>query len=226
MDIKNILNKYIDLNYKEFHQKICKTKYEILGIKVPTLRSISKDLLKQYDYNSLLDNIDNSYYEYVMLKGFIIGNSKINYNEKIKLIDDFLKLVDNWAICDTFTSSLKFINKNKKEFLNEVNKYLDYKDEYHVRFGIVTLLDYYINDDYIDYVLNKLLNIKSDYYYVNMAISWCYSVSLVKYYNKTKEFLINNKNNIDVFILNKSISKACDSYRLTKEQKEKIKELK
>ena len=49
MNILNLLNPYIDQKYKTFQEKICQTKYEILGVKIPILRNIAKKLLKEYD---------------------------------------------------------------------------------------------------------------------------------------------------------------------------------
>jgi len=105
-----------------------------------------------------------------------------------------------------------------------IKGYLKSKQEYEVRFAIVMLLDYYINDQYIDQVLQILNNIKLDKYYVQMANAWTISICLIKYYNKTLEFLKTTK--IDDFTYNKGIQKAIESYRITKEQKDYLKTLK
>lgn len=226
MNIDLILNEYIDNNYKIFHQKICSTKYEILGIKIPILRKISKKLLKQYDYEEILNNLNYKYYEHVMLHGLIIANINTDIKEKIKLINKYIPLIDNWAICDIFIGELKFIQNNKEEFLKYLLKTQENKNEYYQRFFIVSLLNYYIDDNYIDYVLNKMFEIKSDYYYVKMAISWCLSICLVKYFDKTYNFLITNKNSFDKWTYNKAIQKANESYRISKENKELLKKIK
>lgn len=226
MNIRKLLLEYQDNDYKLFHQKICKTKYKILGIKIPNLKIIAKNLLNDYSYDEILDKLSYEYYEEVLLRGLIIGMSKINFEKKLVLIDSFIEKIDNWAICDTFCASLKFIKKNEDEFLNYIQKYLNNKKEYYLRFGIVILLDYYINDKYIDYILNRISKINSDYYYVKMAISWCISVCLVKYFDKTLKFLELNKNNIDKWIYNKSLQKACESLRLNNNEKFILKNMK
>lgn len=220
MNIEKILNNYVDLNYKKFHEKICTTKYEIIGIKIPILRKIAKELLINYDYQEILHNLNDIYYEHIMLQGLVIANAKISNEDKTKLINNFLPKIDNWAICDIFCGELKFIKKYQKEFLNFILPYLNDNKEYYKRFGIVILLDYYINDEYIDLVLSKILEIKSDYYYVNMAISWCLSICLIKYFDKTKNYLIKNQNKLDKWVYNKTIQKAKESYRISKENKE------
>lgn len=226
MNIDKILNQYIDNNYKLFHSKICSTNYEILGIKIPILRKISKELGKNYDYKEILNNLNYKYYEHVMLHGLIIANIKVNFEEKLKLISEYIPLIDNWGICDIFVGELKFIKKYKKEFLEYLLKIYENKNEYYQRFFIVSLLDYYIDDEHIDFVLNKMLEIKSDYYYVKMAISWCLSICLIKYFDKTLDFLIKNKNNFDKWTYNKALQKGIESYRISKENKELLKKLK
>jgi len=226
MNLDNILNLYIDENYIKFHKRICQTNYEILGIKIPILRKISKDLLKQYDYKYILRNLNSNYYEHVMLQGLVIANAKVSYEEKLNLITNFLPLIDNWAICDIFIGELKFIKKTKEKFLKYIINILKNKNEYYQRFCIVMLLNYYINDNYIDFVLNKMLDIKSDYYYVKMAVSWCLSICLIKYFDKTIKFLNDNKYLFDKWTYNKALQKGIESLRITKENKKLLKNMK
>lgn len=226
MNINKLLNQYIDNNYKLFHQRICFTKYEILGIKIPTLREICKQLLKDYDYQEILNKLNYKYYEHVMLHGLIIANAKVNFDEKILLIDKFIPYIDNWAICDIFISELKLIKNNKELFLKYLLNLYQNKNEYYQRFFIVSLLNYYIDDEYIDFVLQKMLEIKSEYYYVKMAIAWCLSICLIKYFDKTYNYLITNKNNFDKWTYNKALQKGIESYRITKENKELLRKIK
>lgn len=226
MNISQHLNLYIDNNYKLFHQKICSTNYEILGIKIPILRKIAKELLKTYSFTDILKSLNNNYYEHIMLEGLIIANANICYEEKINLINEFISKIDNWATCDVFCSELKMIKKNKNSFLDYINPFFDSNEEYYQRFAIVILIDYYINDEYIELVLNKMINIKSDYYYVKMAISWCLSICLIKYYDMTIKFLNDNKNNIDKWTYNKALQKGIESYRMSASNKKTLQNMK
>jgi len=226
MNINQKLNNYIDDKYKNFHKKICQTNYEILGVKIPLLRKIATNLLKDYSYQDILNNLENKYYEHIMLEGFIIAKANLNYQERLKLITNYLSKIDNWAICDIFCSELKFINNNKEEFLKFICPLFKNKNEYYLRFSIVILLDYYINDDYIDFVLEKMLETKSDYYYVKMAISWGLSICLIKYFDKTKNFMELNKDKFDIWTYNKALQKGKESFRISKENKETLQNMK
>ena len=164
-------------------------------------------------------NLNDKDYEHIMLQGLLIANIKIDYDNRLKLINNFLPKIDNWGICDIFVSELKVIKNNNKEFLNYLLPLLKNNEEFYQRFVIVVLLNYYINDVYIDLVLNTMLQIKNDKYYVKMAISWCYSICLVKYFDKTLEFIIINKNKIDKWTFNKALQKGIESFRISKENK-------
>ena len=103
-------------------------------------------------------------------------------------------------------------------------KCLEKKEPYTIRFGLVLLLDYYVNDSYIDQVLQLCQHNYIDHYYVSMAHSWLISICYIKYPEKTKNFLKQAK--IRPWVYRKAISKICDSKRVSKEEKDKLKQMK
>jgi 3-methyladenine DNA glycosylase AlkD len=217
-----VLNKNADNNYKMFHKKlIYTTKTDNIGVKSPIIKKLAKEL--SLNFKTALAFPDD-WYEVILIKGLVIGYSKADYIEKLQMINNFLPTIDNWAVCDSTVANLKFINKNKTEFLNEIKNYLKSSEEYTVRFALICLLCYYIEDKYIDYILNVILNIKSDYYYINMAAAWLLSVCYIKVEEKTSA-LIESKQ-LTPFIQNKGIQKICDSFRVSKDKKEYIKSFK
>ncbi len=227
MPIADLLNKYVDNDYKLFQEKIVRTKYPILGVKIPTLRKIVKDLLKRYSYEDILTNLNNASFEEVMMEGLVIASIKIEYQERIKLINEYLPKIDNWAICDVFCGSLKFVKDNKEEvylYLNDIIN--NYTQEYYLRFAIVMFLNYYLDDYYMQDVLKKIITIKSNYYYVKMATSWCLSLGLIKDFDYTINFLKKNKDKIDPWTYNKALQKGIESLKLDKNQKNILRDLK
>lgn len=221
--IRQDLFKMQDLKYKEFHSSLCPNLDHIIGVSVPKLREYAKNLYKN---NNLKDiKIEDRYYEELVIKGMLIGfQTRTPIEEVIKQIKEFVPKINSWAVCDVFCAGLKITKKYPYEMFEFIKQYLKSKQEYELRFAIVMLLDYYINDKYIDEVLKILDNIKSDKYYVQMANAWAISICLIKYYNKTLEFLKTTK--IDNFTYNKGIQKAIESYRITNEQKKYLKALK
>lgn len=222
-EIRKKLFEMQDLKYKEFDSSLSPNVEDIIGVRIPMLRAYAKELYKN---NKLEDiKIGNKYYEELMLQGMIIGfQTKEPIEKVISRIKEFVPKINGWAVCDTFCAGLKITKKYPKEIFCLIQKYLKSKKEFELRFSIVMLLDYYINDEYIDKVLEILGNIKSDKYYVQMANAWAISEALVKYYEKTVKFLENC--NLDKFTYNKAIQKAIESYRITNEQKDYLRSIK
>lgn len=176
-EITKSLKEKADLKYKEFHSGLCPNTDNILGIRVPVLRQYAKELLKKYDYEFLLQNTDNKYYEEIMLQGMIIGLSKEKDFGKIeKYIIEFIPKIDNWAVCDVFCAGLKITKKYKKEMWELIGKYLKSKKEFELRFGIVMILDFYIEENYLQEDFKIFENINSKDYYVQMAVAWAISI--------------------------------------------------
>ena len=108
------LKKISEKEYKEFHSKICSTKYQILGIRLPIQRKISKQISKT-NYQEFLNLCTFTYYEEVLISLLVISNIK----EETIFLDYFYKYInkiDNWAICDSFCNSLNIVNNNPPKY--------------------------------------------------------------------------------------------------------------
>lgn len=222
-EIRRKLYEIQDLKYKEFHSSLCPNVDNIIGVKVPKLREIAKELSKT-DLKEYLELEDITFYEEKVIQGLLIGTSKLSIEETKKYLEKFIPKIDSWAVCDVVCSSLKITNKHQNEMWEFIEKYIKSKNEFEIRFSIVMYLDYYLNDKYIDKVIKNISKIKSDKYYVQMAIAWLLSVSYIKQRDKTIEYLKNNK--LDNFTYNKALQKIIESYRVSKEEKELIKNMK
>lgn len=197
-----------DKKYQVFHQKLTKTKYFIIGIRVPLQRQIAKEIIKG-NYSSFLAIQDNSYYECVNIRGFVLGY--IKDIEELKLyLEDFLISIDNWAICDSFCSSLKIVKKHKALFLSWMKEWLK-KGEFQKRVVYVLLLDYYVEKEYLPIIFALVNQENSEKYYVNMAMAWLICECYIQYREDTKEFIL--KNHCNSFTNKMIKSKIQDSFR-------------
>lgn len=222
--IKKELSQLQDKKYKEFHGGLCPGTENIIGVRVPVLRNYAKELLKQYDFKELMKNIDNEYYEEIMLQGMLIGLEKEEFSTILKYITNFIPKIDNWAVCDVFCAGLKITKKHKEEMWDFIQKYLKSNKEFEIRFGVVMLLDYYIEESYLNQNFEIFDSIKNTAYYVQMAVAWAISISLIKYYDETIKYL--KKAKIDKFTYNKALQKGIESYRITPEQKQELRNMK
>ncbi len=214
----NYLKSNSENSYKEFSEKLTFTKYEMLGIRLPKLRSIAKEISKS-DYKSFLKICKSTYYEEVMIKLLIIANIK-ELDELMIYFDNAVNLIDNWALCDTFCNSLKIVSKNKEYFLEVIDKLIKSDKTYDIRVGLILLLCYYVEEKYLDLIFNYLDSIKSDEYYVNMAEAWLICEIFIKYENIGLKYL--ELNHLNKFTVNKAISKIRDSYRVSEYMKDAI----
>ena len=228
--VKNKLNKNIDLKYKEFTKNLCDTSYHTLGVRLPILRSISKEvaLSKEFlanDKEEYMKIQKNDTFEEVMIKGFLIEYVKeFEFDKKLKLFENFIPYIDNWSVCDSVITTLKFIKKDRKKVWKFLDKYFKSEKEFYLRAAIVVSMDYFIVDEYIDLVLDKYKEIVLKDYYVKMALAWSLSMIYINYKEKVLDFL--NSNNLDNFTHNKSIQKMIESYKVSEEDKNYLKRLK
>jgi len=114
-----------DKKYKEFHSGLCPNTDNIIGVRIPKLREIAKEIAKQ-NAKEFLQTIDTTYYETIMLYGMVIGYAKLTIEERQKYLDIFVPQIDNWAVCDCCTSTYKFTNKNKEQMWKYIQKYLHF----------------------------------------------------------------------------------------------------
>lgn len=221
--IRKKLFELSDQNYQKFHSKLCPNTDNIIGVRLPLLRALAKEIAKE-DWREYLKTANDDYYEEIMLQGLVIGYAKADISEIIGYIEDFIPKINNWAVCDSFCNSLKITKKNMDIVWDLINKYLNSKNEFEIRFGVVMLMSFYINENYIDQILLLLDRIKHQGYYVKMAVAWAISVCYVKFPEKTLKYL--NNNSLDDFTYNKSLQKIIESYRVDNDTKIKIKEMK
>lgn len=216
------LFKLSDKKYQEFHSGLCPNTDNIIGVRIPKLREMAKEIAKE-NPKEFLNRIDDTYYETVMLYGMVIGYMKAEVEEKQKYLDIFVPKINNWAICDCCTSTYKFTNKNLEEMWNYIQKYLKSNQEFEIRFSVIMMMDYYLNDQYIDKVFKGINEIRHEGYYVKMGVAWLISVAFIKYEEKTRKFLANNQ--LDDFTYNKALQKIIESKRVTQEIKSEMKNL-
>ena len=221
MNVRERLLELQDEKYKKFHSALVPNVNNVLGIRVPDIRKIAKELSKNPDWQNYKDDL---YYEELMIQGLLIGYAKLDAAKRLELLKEFVPKITSWGVCDVVCSNLKFTTKNKALVWNFLQDYLNSDKEFEIRFGVVMLLSYFLDDEYIDEVIRILDSIDHEGYYAKMAVAWAFSICFVKYWGKTLKYF--EKSNISKWVYNKSIQKACESYRISAEKKELLKKMK
>ncbi|MEG0500259.1 MAG: DNA alkylation repair protein [Rikenellaceae bacterium] len=215
-EIRDYLDAHSDAVYREFHSKLVPNITIFRGVRLPVIRQLAK-IISEGDALYYLDHASLESYEECMLYGLVIGSLKGDFQNIEPYITRFIPYIDNWAVCDCFCVSLKITTKKKAEMFDYINHYLDSEGEYEVRFGVVMLMNYYIEDDYIDLLLHRFETIKKDAYYVKMAVAWAISLCYVRHCAKTLSFL--QQNSLDDWTQNKAIQKIVESRRVSDSDK-------
>lgn len=198
----------------------------VLGIRLPALRKLAKEIAKD-DWRSYLQTADTYYMEERMLQGLVLGQLKgLDLEEYLSLVARFIPLMNSWSVCDTFDFSGKqrLVDKYPERIWEFLETWIQSDREYEIRFGVVMMMLHYVNDTYIYKVLDRMNRIHHEGYYVKMAVAWCLSVCYVKCPDATLTLLKNNQ--LDDFTHNKALQKIVESYRVSQEDKELIRSLK
>lgn len=211
-----------DLKYKAFNDRIINTKMTTIGVRTPVIKLIAKNVLKT-DHENFLETVKTDYHEQILVEGLVIAGLK-DPLETLSKLNSFLDKIDNWAVCDMVCAACKHFCKVKSAVLDFVKSNLTSDNPWRVRFAFVTLLNYFVEARYLDMIFKSCDADNNDFYYVMMAKAWLISECYVKYSKETFKYLTNT--NIDSVTFNKAISKICDSYRVSKEDKIKLKKMK
>lgn len=219
--IKAFIEENKEEQYREFSSKLIFTNYKIYGIRSKPIKDFSKKLVKD-DMHP--EEIKPECYEEILIRGYIINYAKRDFKEYRKLAHKHIRYMDNWATCDSFVSSAKWIKKNLDAYYSDILEYTKSEKEYYQRYGLVVLLSYYMDEKYIDDILNLLSNRDyHEYYYSLMAAAWLLSYCFMFHFEKTYEYVSNNK--LHVFVYKKGIQKALESYRVSDDNKNLLRSL-
>lgn len=219
-EIKKELFAMQDKEYKAFHSRLMPTinPDTIIGVRIPLLRSFAKKLNKEADNTIFLKALPHQYYEENNLHAFLIEQIS-DFDLCICELNRFLPYVDNWATCDCMRP--KSFKRNKEKLICYVYNWLKSNNTYTVRYAIEMLMLYFLDEDFKTEYSDTVSEIKSDEYYVNMMIAWYFATALSKQWDRIIPYIENYR--LPQWVHNKTIQKAVESYRITKEQKEYLK---
>ena len=191
-----------------------------IGVRLPLIKKYAKALDKE-TRDSFLKELPHQYHEENILHASILSNIK-DYDEFICYVDKFLPYITNWSVSDTIGN--KYLNNHKDKLIKEVYKWLKSDELYRVRYAVKCLMNYYLNEDFKEEHIDKVLEIKLDDYYVRMMIAWYLATGLAKNYDDFIKVI--EEHRFDSFTHNKAIQKAVESYRVSDEHKAYLKTLK
>ena len=224
-EIRTRLESMAESKFKEFSQSLIPGSRPILGVRIPALRNLAKEIAKD-DWRTYLDNAVDDTFEEVNLQGFVIGYAKSDYETLLPYIENYVAKINDWSLCDGFCATLKITKKYKSEFKELLKEYANKDTEFDQRFVAIMLMDYYLEDEDIDETLAMLDALKHDSYYRKMGVAWAVATAMAKQREKTLEYMQPGNNTLDEWTYNKSIQKMIESYRISDEDKAMLRSMK
>ena len=192
----------------------------IIGIKTPELKAIAKRYFGTKTAEEFMAYLPHKHFEEDQVHVFMLSLIK-DFDACIKETEKFLPYINNWATCDQFNP--KVFSKNKEEVRKYSLKWMKSDKTYTIRFGILNLMRYFLKEDFDINLVCRVVEVKSQEYYVNMMIAWYLATALAYRYDDILPILTDKE--LDPWIHTKTIRKACESFRITKEQKDELKQL-
>jgi 3-methyladenine DNA glycosylase AlkD len=209
----------VDEKYRKFSSSLTPGTDNILGVRLPALRKIGKKIAKA-DWRSYLETARDDSFEETLLQGMVIGYADMELTERLVMIKTYLPKIDNWSICDSFCTGLKFTKQHKEEVWLFLQPYLQSNEVYEIRFGVVMFITYFLEDCYLEPMFRNFNAIDCDNYYVKMAVAWAITSCFTVFPEMTMIYL--KANDLDDFTYNKALQKITESRQVNPEMKVRI----
>lgn len=214
-ELLNDIEKLKNPKLSEFSKNILNTPIEVKGIYSKDV----KTLIKKYKDVNINDFELDKFYELNFLY-FAIGlQQKKTLNEQVEFVFENNEHLLSWGITDSTYQYFKVgVFENT---LPTIKLFISQKEEFLIRYGYLFLFKFLKDTTIYDTIFGLFKN--SDFFYVKMAEAWILSYLYIYDSKKTYDYLFSSDISFD--IKNMAIRKILDSYRVNKEEKEKVKAL-
>lgn len=211
-----------DESYKHFQGSLMPTvnPEKVLGVRMPQLRKLARQIKMRGEHLAFYDRLPHKYYEEDNIHGILLSEIR-DFQSVVDALDRFLPYIDNWATCDLIVP--KAFNSCPEGLLDKVNQWLSSGHVYTVRFAIGVLMRFYLDKTFQPKLLQLVVSVISEEYYVNMMLAWYFTTALAKQYDSTVPLL--EQGVLPRWVHNKTIQKAIESYRIADEKKQYLKTL-
>ena len=186
----------------------------IIGIRIPALRALARELKGTEEAAEFIKVLPHDYFEEYQLHSFLIGFIK-DFDEALRQADRLLPYLGSWALTDSMR--FKAFDRDPERLLPQIDRWLKDDHPYTVRYGILCLMNYFLDDRFKQEYPDRVSRVQSDEYYVRMMQAWYFATALAKQYDAVLPYLTERR--LAPWVHNKTIQKAIESYRVTAEQK-------
>lgn len=205
-----------DPAYRDFQRKLIPNidPESILGVRTPQLRQMARRLTLDD-----LGKLPHRSFEENQLHAFILSRER-DFDTVIRELDRFLPYVDNWATCDQMTP--RCFRSHRAELEARIRCWLASDHPYTVRFGIKMLMDHFLDEDFRPEFPAWVAAVCSEKYYVRMMQAWYFATALARQWDAALPYIARYR--LDPWTHRKAIQKAVESFRISPENKEILKQ--
>ena len=247
-DIRERLLTLAEKDYQKFSVALIPGVENMLGIRLPMLRSIAKEIAKS-DWREALQEEDH-YFEERMLRGMVLSYASKNMDEMLPYIESFIPFVDSWSVCDSVFMGMDIFQKDRERSFQFIEPYLQSHKEFEVRVAVIIMMQHLLKCDeqgkkiarlrkveledlfneaeekglYVERVLAQVDKVDTSEYYASMAVSWLVTEAFCCFPHCTYEYLKNS--HLDNRTFNKGIQKIVESRIPTDEVKNALRAMK
>ena len=218
--IRQRLEALADPAYRAFQQTLLPGVDDLLGVRLPELRRLARSIAKD-DWRGYLAAAPSDCFEERMLQGMVIGCAKADCAELLAYTAAFVPRIDNWSVCDSFCSSLKLPRQYPREVWDFLQPYLAAEQTYPLRFGVVMLLQYYLDDAHLERALSLLDAAWTGSHYTQMAVAWAVSLCFVRFPTRTMQYLTREQT-LDPETYRRALQKIVESRAVEDDWKQQI----
>lgn len=219
-DIRAILTANADEKYRCFSARLLPPQTPLLGVRLPFLRQLARQIVRRGEWKEFWRHAELFYLEEKMLRGFVCAYAPVVSEERFEMTADFVPVIDNWSVCDSFCASFKFEDKDKEALWLFLQPYFGADGEYGRRFAVVMALMHLNSDVFAERLLAELQGMKADEYYVQMAVAWALSVMYISCPDMVENLLA--RFCLRPEIQNMTVRKIRESLRVNEKQKQRL----
>lgn len=201
----------------EWTRRIINTNMPVLAVLSQDVGALVKGVTKG-NFLSFLDLNLNEYYENTAVNASLISRIK-DFETAKKYLLVLADGADNWATCDTVKFNVTATSA--EDWWGLSGEMLSSNKEFVRRIGVDIMFQFILpyKKDYLDGVFMRLDALDGeDAYYVNMAAAWLLAECFAKRRDETLAYYAVTKTNS--FVVNKSVQKCRDSFRVSAEDKD------
>lgn len=247
-----------DARYREGHLRVVNAlpSRRVLGLHSPEMKSVAKQIAREGCKIILPDGTStlctNSRevirhfeampsahlcYEETVVWGMLINLDKCSLEERLAMLERYVPVLDNWAVCDSYCAHAKWMLRANRDILWDfLQQWFNSKREFEVRFAIIVAMCYFLNEEWRERVFMRIDSldldaIKSEYrsakgkpqiaqqgtvqgrepYYVRMGVAWLLATALAKFPDETRAYV--NASNLPEDVIKLYIRKARESFK-------------